>query len=72
MDPLSIFRMKTLPKGLENWNFIAKCRPLISKYLTWDIGKGDETFFWEDSWDGLPPIDKVEIPVKLKEKLISL
>ena len=55
-DPISIFRIKNLPKGSETWNFISNCRHLISNYLTWDVGKGDNAFFWEDSWDGLPPI----------------
>ena len=33
-----------------------KCRPLVSKYLTWDLGRGDEALFWDDSWDGQPLI----------------
>ena len=71
-DPFSIFRMKTLPKGSESWNFIIRCRALIINYLTWDIGKGDKALFWEDSWDWHPPIDSLEKPVGVKEKLVKL
>lgn len=30
-DPESLFRMDSLPKGSECWNFMTKCRSLISK-----------------------------------------
>lgn len=50
---------------------MVKCHHLVSNYLTWDIGKGDDALFWEDSWDGLPPIDNNLIPRNLKEKLIK-
>ena len=33
-----------------------KSRPLVRKYLTWDLGRGDEALFQDDSWDGQPPI----------------
>ena len=55
--PESLFRMRNLPKGSECWNFIIKCRGIISKYLTWDVAAGDKALFWEDSWDGLPPLN---------------
>ena len=68
-DPLSIFRMKSLPKGSDSWNFIAKSRYLITKYLTWDIGNGQDALFWEDSWDGLPPLDSQGHLVECKNLL---
>lgn len=71
-DLISIFRMKSLPKGSKSWNFMVKCRNLVGKYLMWDVGKGNETLFWEDSWDGHPPIDSSPFPGGLKEKLINL
>ena len=70
-DSISIFRMKTLPKGSEGWNFMVKCRDLVSKYLTWDVGKGNHALFWEDSWDGHPSIDSNLVSGNLKGKLIS-
>ena len=71
-DPFSIFRMKSLPKGSDSWNFIAKRRSLINKYLTWDVGNGEEALFWEDSWDGHPPIDNLGLPKSSKELFINL
>jgi hypothetical protein len=64
--------MKSLTKGSDNWNFIAKRKPLISKYLTWDVGNGQEALFWEDSWDGHPPLDKLGIPNSCKDSLTKL
>ena len=64
--------MKTLPKGFDSWNFIAKSRPLITKYLSWDVGNGQEALVWEDSWDGYPPIDSLGFPEKCKDLLINL
>ena len=47
------------------------CHDLIGKYLTWDVGIGDKALFWEDSWDGHPPIASKPYPRHLKEVLIS-
>ena len=63
--------MRNLPKGSESWNFMSKCRHIISKFLSWDVGLGDEALFWEDSWDGFPPIISRPFPLTLKEKLVS-
>ena len=71
-NPLSIFRMKNLPKGSDSWNFIVKCRPFITKYRSWDIGNGQEALFWEDSWDGYPPIDSLGPLDNSKDLLINL
>lgn len=49
-----------------------KCRQLICKFLSWDVGKGDEALFWEDSWDGYPPLDQSCILVDLKDTLINM
>ena len=56
LDKSSLFRIKNPPKGSAGWNFMVKSRNLITKYLTWDLGKGEEALFWEDSWNGLPPL----------------
>lgn len=50
---------------------MVKCCELIGKYLTWDVGKGDSALFWEDSWDGLPPLGRASSLESLKTKLIS-
>ena len=70
-DPTSIFRMKTLPKGSESWNFMTMCRDLVCKYLTWDVGKGEDALFCFYSWDGHPLIDNKHVVGSLKEKLTS-
>lgn len=60
-DPISLFRTKNPPQGSITWNFISKCRHLISKYATWDIGDGKNALFWEDSWNGLPRMNTYNI-----------
>lgn len=64
--------MRNLPKGSDFWNFISKCRGIISKYLTWDVAVGDKALFWEDSWDGHPPIHASSSLEYLITKLKSL
>ena len=49
-----------------------KFHHLLCKYLTWDVSKGDEALFWEDSWDGHPPLDPSSFLRDLKEKLVNL
>lgn len=71
-DPKSLFRMRRLPKGSDCWNFISKCRGIINKYLTWDVAAGDKALFWEDSWDGHPPIQASSNLENLITKLKSL
>lgn len=72
MDATSLFRMHNLPKGSVSWNFIVKCRALISKYITWDTRRGEDALFWEDSWDGLPPMDSLGILTNVKNTLVNL
>ena len=70
-DPTSVFRARLLPKGSENWNFITSCRNLINRFLTWDVGNGKSAFFWEDSWDGYPPLERDQSLSTLKAKLCN-
>ena len=51
---------------------MVQSRALISKYLTWDVGNGDEALFQEDFWDIHPPLDKMDIPTSLEDQLIKL
>ena len=44
-DLLSIFRISSPPKGSECWNFMIKCHHLINKFLTWDVGFGEDALF---------------------------
>ena len=70
-DTLSIFGMNKLPKGFESWNFMVNCRGLTGKFFTWDVGLGDRALFWEDSWDGFPPITSTPFHDRLKKILLS-
>lgn len=70
-DPTSLFRSRSLPKGSENWNFMTSCRNLIGNYLTWDVGKGESALFWEDSWDGYPPLGREPTLGNLKTKMCN-
>ena len=45
--------------------------PLIHNNLTWDIGEGMYTLFWEDSLDGLPPLDSFNLLLNIKSTLIN-
>ena len=36
------------------------------------MGKGEEALFYEDSWDGHPPIDNMGLPNSSKELFINL
>lgn len=36
------------------------------------MGLGDEALFWEESWNGHPPISFTPFPKVLKDKLVSL
>ena len=54
--PSRIFTLENLPKGSAIWNFMADSWALISKYLSWKVNKGSTVLFWEDSWNGLPPL----------------
>ena len=71
-DLESFFRMSRLPKGSECWNFMSKCQTIINKYLMSDVAAGDKALFWEDSWDGCPPIQSSPILDNLKTRLKSL
>lgn len=39
------------------WNFLVKCREVITQYLTWKVYKGEKELFWMDSWNGYPPLN---------------
>ena len=41
---------------------------MITKYLTWDVGNREDALFWEDSWNGYPPL----ISTNISPEVISL
>lgn len=71
-DPTPFLRIRNPPKGSNSWYFMLNFHLIISKYVTWDIGKGEEALFWEDSWDDLPPLDSLNVLVNIKNTLVNL
>lgn len=49
-----------------------QCHSIISNYVTWDIGKGEEALSWEDSWDELSPVENFNMPTHIKNTLIQI
>lgn len=43
-------------KGSMIWYTLKKGASLIKEGLFWIYGRGEEVLFWNDSWDGYPPI----------------
>ena len=72
LDNTSLFRTRKPLKGSIGWNFLVNCWHLITKYLTWDIGRGDEVLFWEDSWNGHPPINLSKVTPEAKIHLKTI
>ena len=71
-DKTSLFRINSPPKGSTGWNFMLNNHSLVSKYLTWDLGNGEEALFWEDSWNGNPPLINSNFSPETITKLKSL
>lgn len=32
------------------------CKKVVTSYISWEVNKGDEVKFWEDSWNGNFPL----------------
>lgn len=67
-DPINIFRTQSHVKGSRIWNYIKECREIIGKYLSWNVGRGDQALFWDDSWVGLTPINKLGFTEEFMEE----
>lgn len=45
----SILIVENPPYGFIFWNGLMNVKHLITKYVQWEIGSGENTFFWKDS-----------------------
>ena len=43
-------------KGSCIWDTLKKGAQLVKEGLFWICNRGSDTLFWQDSWDGHPPI----------------
>lgn len=43
-------------KGSYIWDTLKKGAQLVKEGLFWICNRGSNTLFWQDSWDGHPPI----------------
>ncbi|XP_059077196.1 uncharacterized protein LOC131876295 [Cryptomeria japonica] len=56
VDCLDVPRLHLLGKGSCIWDTLKKGAQLIKEGLFWICNRGSEALFWQDSWDGHPPI----------------
>lgn len=54
----SILRIENPPQGSTFWNGLMQVKKLISDFTRWEIGKGDQVYFWEDAWLKEKPLIK--------------
>lgn len=59
-NPLRILTISNPPLGLAMWNFLTSCRSIITSFITWEIHDGKSVKFWEDSWNGKPPLENIQ------------
>lgn len=46
----SFLRTKNLPYRSSFWNVLVQVQRNINRYITWQVGNGKNTYFWEDTW----------------------
>lgn len=54
-----ILRVPNPLKGSRIWNFILNSRKVLLHHISWDTFYGKSSLFWEDSWEGIPSINKL-------------
>ena len=68
-SPSRIFTMSNPPLGLAIWNFMMSSKDIVCNYVTWEIHSGEKVKFWEDSWNGFPPLCRQEKLVEARQVL---
>lgn len=53
-------RVEKLPYGYPFWNGLVLVQKKINRCITWRIGNGKDTYFWEDTWLREQPLAKYE------------
>lgn len=51
-----VFQVSNLSSGSAIWNFLCKCRSVILPHLSWIVHNGRKVRFWEEFWNGHPPL----------------
>lgn len=46
----SILRVENPPLDSSFWNGVMQAKKVITNLVSWDLGKGNQIFFWEDAW----------------------
>jgi len=54
-------RIANPPYGSPFWNGIIKLKDWLGKNVKWEIGDGNNTFFWEDLWIRDTPLNSSKI-----------
>ena len=49
-------RLSLVGKGSCIWNTLKRGAQIVKEGLFWICNNGSDTLFWQDSWDGFPPI----------------
>ena len=60
LSPSRIFTVSNPPLGSAIWNFMMSSKDIVCNYVTWKIHSGEKVKFWEDSWNGFPPLCRQE------------
>lgn len=55
IDEQDLIRQTNLPTGSFIWNNTKAHLNMIHKHSFWEIRDGKTTYFWDDSWQQLPP-----------------
>lgn len=59
-SPSKIFTVSNPPLGSAIWNFMMSSKDIVCNYVTLEIHSGEKVKFWEDSWNGFPPLCRQE------------
>lgn len=58
--PSRIFTVSNPLLGSAIWNLMMSSKDIFCIYVTWEIHSGEKVKFWEDSWNGFPPLCRQE------------
>lgn len=53
-------RVENLPYGSPFWNGLVQVQKNINRYITWRVGNGKDTYFWEYTWLREQPLAEYE------------
>jgi hypothetical protein len=59
-NPARVLTILDPPKGSAIWDFMIASREIVTNYISWEVNSGYQVKFWHDSWNGAPPLSKME------------